>query len=203
MLINVIKTRLLEDLSKAPVFPEYGRELRDKCLELMLSTGLVLEFGVFTGITITQIANKINPRTVYGFDWFRGLPEVWDENNAKGKFDLAGVPPEVPHNVILIKGLVQDTLFPFLKTHTEHISFIHMDLDLYNPTVFSLNCLHKMFITDTIIFFDEFFNYPTFEDNEFRAFVEFLSLDETISYEIIGVSSDTYSQAAFKIKKKG
>ena len=67
-----------------------------------------LEFGVWTGGTLNQISTHTN-KTVFGFDSFEGLPEVWDRENKgwwsdKGSFSLQGKLPKVNQNVKLIKG---------------------------------------------------------------------------------------------------
>ena len=54
-------------------------------------SGLVLEFGVASGSSITGIAGEMPHRTVYGFDSFEGLPEDWTDDdgnlhNTKGTF---------------------------------------------------------------------------------------------------------------------
>ena len=61
-------------------------------------TGLILEFGVASGATITCLAEteQLSYRKIYGFDWFQGLPERWGSYPI-GHF--ACTPPTVPANV--------------------------------------------------------------------------------------------------------
>src|SRR5262245_2534442 len=39
--------------------------------------GHYLEFGVYTGGTISFMAKRIGGRVIHGFDSFEGLPEAW------------------------------------------------------------------------------------------------------------------------------
>jgi hypothetical protein len=51
-------------------------DLLSHAIEIALKSGLVLEFGVASGRTISHIAARTT-RTVYGFDSFEGIPEAW------------------------------------------------------------------------------------------------------------------------------
>jgi tRNA G46 methylase TrmB len=45
------------------------------------TNGYFLEMGVGMGRTINFMA-ALNPtKTIYGFDWFEGLPEDWDKGD--------------------------------------------------------------------------------------------------------------------------
>ena len=70
-----------------------------------------LEFGVQTGGSI-NIISKFTKKKVYGFDTFTGLPEDWRKGFLKGSLSNNNVLPEVDNNVVLIKGLFQETLIP-------------------------------------------------------------------------------------------
>ena len=49
-----------------------------------LPDGEVLEFGVYSGGSITRTATALAPKVIHGFDSFEGLPEKWvrKDNNA-------------------------------------------------------------------------------------------------------------------------
>ena len=66
--------------------------------EYVKNSGLWLEFGVATGRTINIISSKTTNK-VYGFDTFQGLPEDWDDHQAKGVYSQDGVLPKVNSNV--------------------------------------------------------------------------------------------------------
>lgn len=132
-------------------------------------SGLFLEFGVATGRTIRHLA-KYRPTEIFGFDSFEGLPEYWRPGYDKGAF--AGDLPQVPSNVFLVKGWFNQTLPEFLASHSEMVSFIHIDCDLYSSTKCIFDLLGDRIRAGTVILFDEYWNYPGWQMHEFKAFEE-------------------------------
>lgn len=151
---------------------------------------LWLEFGVFSGETINYISS-FTDKKVYGFDSFEGLPEKWRDGFDKGAFNLDGNLPQVRSNVELIKGWFNETLEGFLKTHTEPISFIHIDCDLYSSTKYIFDTVKHRLTKDCVIVFDELVNYPGFEDGEIKAFTEFVK-ENNVYYTWIGMKGRPY-----------
>lgn len=159
--------------------------------------GLMLEFGVASGHSITGIAGMIWPRVIYGFDWFKGLPEDWKPGTGKGAFACI-VPESLPVNVRIIEGLFQDTLDGFLARRPERIGFVNMDADIYSSTAFVLSRIEGRFVDGTVLHFDEIHGDQENFDNEGRAFAE--CLDRTgLGYEVI--AKDCHEGAFFRIKK--
>ena len=156
---------------------------------------LICEFGVYSGNTINHIAS-LTSRKVYGFDSFKGLPERWRDGFRKGHFEVTTL-PKVRPNVRLIKGWFSDTLPVFIKEHDESIGFLHVDCDLYSSTKTIFEFLESRIHPGCIIVFDEYFNYPEWEDGEFRAFQEFIARTE-LKYEYIGYNRQ-HEQVAVKI----
>jgi hypothetical protein len=148
--------------------------------------GLWLEFGVATGNTINYVSH-FTQDTIYGFDSFEGLPERWREGFEKGKFSTNGEFPKVEKNVLLIKGLFQDTLPDFLKMKNEKISFIHVDCDLYSSTKFILDECLPYFDDKCLLVFDELVNYKGYEEGELKALTEFMT-KHNLKYEWIGMN---------------
>jgi hypothetical protein len=138
--------------------------------------GLLLEFGVAQGSTITQLARLFEPRPVYGFDSFQGLPEAWC-GYPIGHF--AGEPLWVPHNVRLVRGMFDDTLDDFLELLPDPAAFVHIDCDLYSSTKTVLDKLERRIVPGTVIVFDEFHGYPDWRNHEFRAYAEFRARTKT------------------------
>jgi hypothetical protein len=145
-----------------------------------------LEFGVFKGNSINHIADAIYPKTIFGFDSFEGLPEVWemgssDRDKPKGHFNLCGVLPKVRDNVILIKGFFSDTLSKWVESNNEDISFLHIDSDLYSSAKLILNCLNHLIISGTVIVFDDMYPwqdesiYLNWANGEFKAMNEWFN----------------------------
>jgi len=131
--------------------------------------GLVLEFGVATGLTLREIAAKRLP--AHGFDSFEGLPEHWRDGYEKGVFaqDL----PEVGGAELHV-GWFDQTLGTFLDDHPGPIAFMHVDADLYSSAVTIFTLAFDRLVPGTVIVFDEYFNYPGWEHHEHKAFTEFL-----------------------------
>lgn len=148
---------------------------------------LFLEFGVFEGQSINFCSSLIPEAKFYGFDSFEGLPEtsgVW----VKGEFDVKEKLPKVNKNVSLIKGYFNETLPKFLEEHKEKASFIHIDCDLYSSTKTVFDNIYDRIVPNTVIQFDEYYNYPGWRNHEFKAFQEFCK-KYSVKYEYIGISS--------------
>ncbi len=152
---------------------ESSREVLAMGLEQVSMDGHYLEFGVFKGGTIRYIAGKAGPqKKIHGFDSFEGLSEAWSED--PGRFDAKGRLPEVPENVVLHKGYFADTLPGWLEKHPGPAAFIHIDSDLYESARDVFELLGDRIVPGTVIVFDEYFNYPNWQDHEFLAFQEFV-----------------------------
>jgi len=151
-------------------------------------SGLVLEFGVATGRTLNHFARIFDRQVVHGFDSFRGLPEDWTSRMPKGFFKRSGL-PKVRENCKLHVGWFDETLPPFKKeVKDQPIQLLHVDCDLYSSTVTILTALRKNIVPGTVIVFDEYFNYPGWQLDEFRAWQEFVAKN-AIKYEYIGYVS--------------
>jgi hypothetical protein len=162
------------------------RELLEYSLKAVKVDGHYLEFGVFTGGTIRFIAKRIGRRQIHGFDSFEGLPEAWSGFNLGGSaFDVKGKLPRVPGNVRLHKGWFKDTLPPWVKENPGSVAFIHLDCDLYSATKTIFEQLSRRIVPGTVILFDEYFNYPNWEQHEFKAFQEFVE-ERGITYTYLG-----------------
>jgi hypothetical protein len=146
---------------------------------LTIPEGLCVECGVYSGTSINKIAHVVDPRKVYGFDSFEGLPESWqrpDMQFGKGAFDLRGRLPLCRPNVTLVPGWFDKTLPAFAAEHVgEKIGLLHVDCDLYSSTKCVFESLGHMLKHGTVIVFDELLDYPTYEEHEVKAFYEFLT----------------------------
>lgn len=151
----------------------------------MCIDGLLLEFGVASGLTVKKLNDCFNgTRTIHGFDSFNGLPEDWRHNYPAGTF--ACELPEVPENIILHVGLFQDTLKGFLEATPGNIGFLHLDADLYSSTDYVLRQLEDRLVSGSLVFYDELV-YPShdFKEHEYKAFVEHHARTG-LHYEYIG-----------------
>lgn len=147
--------------------------------------GINLEFGVANGDSIRKLADKVQ-NTFYGFDSFEGLPEDWYGSNCQGTFKTEGL-PEVPDNVELMKGWY-DTTCPIFADRKDitgrRADFIHIDCDLYSSTKTVFDNMGKFIKKGTIIAFDEYFNYPGWKLDEYKAFQEFVK-NRNVQYEYL------------------
>ncbi len=151
--------------------------------EVTVSEGIYLEFGVFSGKTINKIAETVPKQIIYGFDSFEGLPEKWRTGYEEGTFKVNTL-PEVKENVVLVKGWFDKTIPQFLEKHIEPCAFIHIDCDLYSSTKTVFSYLRNRIVKGTVIVFDEYFNYPGWQEGEYRAFQEFVE-ENNLKYEYL------------------
>ena len=184
-----------ERMAKVPYFEKH-RQLVKHALSQVHCPGLFLEFGVGRGKSMRWIATETQ-RTVHGFDSFEGIPEYWNGNPA-GTFARSKL-PKVPDNVELHVGMFDESIDKFTAHNTDPIAFLHVDCDLYSSTRTVFEQLGNRLQPDAIVLFDEYFNFPRWQDSEFKAFQEFVARSG-VSYEYIAFSV-TGQQAAVRILK--
>lgn len=156
---------------------------------------LICEFGVFKADTLNHLA-QLTDRQLFGFDSFQGLPHGQSDHWEKGRFAVAEL-PKVRPNVTLVNGWFDETVPGFLLEHSELVGFLHIDCDLYSSTKTIFELFEGRLCPGTVIVFDEFFNYPSWQDGEFKALNEFL--DKTgLSVEYIGYNRNG-EQLAIKL----
>jgi Macrocin-O-methyltransferase (TylF) len=172
-------------------------EVLDLALRHLPDDGLVCEFGVFEGASINHIAARIPHRTVFGFDSFEGLPERWREAFGPGAFTTEGRLPEVLPNVRLLKGWFEEALPAFAARHPGPVALLHVDCDLYSSTRCVLEHLGGSLVPGSVVVFDEYFNYPGWEQHEFRAFSEFAE-ERRLGYEYLAYNR-LHEQVAVRV----
>ncbi len=179
---------ILKNLPTVPTFAKRN-ELISYALSKVEKPGLYLEFGVYQGKSINFIADIKKNDTIYGFDSFEGLPEDWTSDYPKGHFELDKL-PQVRQNVKLIKGYFEDTLPKFIKERGDFdCAFINIDCDLYSSTKTIIDCLKSHISSGTVIEFDEYFNYPNWQEHEYKAFMEFIE-ETNLKFEYLGYVHD-------------
>ena len=191
---------VIEHMPKARAFP-HKFALLDYSLENVdpKINGLFCEFGVWKGETVNYIASKIE-HPIHGFDSFEGLPETWRTGFEEGAFKMTGLPP-VRENVKLYKGWFDESVPVWAADHPGPISFIHMDADLYSSTKTVLDILGARIVPGTVIQFDEYFNYPGWQNGEYKAFREFAA-ERQVEFEYLGYCYHS-EQVAVKILSIG
>ncbi|MBV8346179.1 MAG: class I SAM-dependent methyltransferase, partial [Mycolicibacterium sp.] len=163
----------LEHFPKAPWFWNPHDTLRF-ALGKVTVPGLALEFGVATGATLAIIAEALSAtHTVVGFDTFTGLPDTWRTGFPAGTFAQDKL-PEVA-GAELVAGQFEDTLPEFLSGTDEQVAFLHIDSDLYSSAKTVLDLTGHRLASGAVVLFDEFFNFPGWQQHEFRAWTEFVA----------------------------
>ena len=184
-----------EKMADAPYFEKHPQLVKNVVGQATLP-GLYLEFGVGRGKSIRWIGSHAD-RTVHGFDSFEGIPEYWHGNPA-GTFAQKNM-PKVPDNVSLHVGMFDQTIPKFLAEHDEPVSLLHVDCDLYSSTVTIFDAFGARLQPGAVILFDEYYNFPRWQEHEFKAFQEFVA-SSGIEYEYVAFSV-TGQQAAVRILK--
>lgn len=164
-----------------------------------LADGLYLEFGVATGRTLNHWGRLWPEHTIYGFDGFEGLPETWTWYLRKGAFQQAL--PRVRKNCDLVVGWFDKTLETFLRDHPGNVAFVHVDCDLYSSTAYVLGQLAPRIRAGTVILFDEYWNFPGWQDDEFSAWQEFV-VNNDVKYSYLGFVS-RHQQVAVRVDQIG
>lgn len=160
--------------------------------------GINFEFGVFYGATIVKFAEKTQNQ-FYGFDSFEGLPEDWVPESSKGAFKTKSL-LEMPDHVELVKGYYNISLPTFMQRADilgKKADFVHIDCDLYSSAKTVFEQIAPLIQTGTIIAFDEYFNYPGWQLDEYKAFQEYVELNH-IQYEYLAYN-DRSSQVCIRI----
>ncbi|WP_409483660.1 class I SAM-dependent methyltransferase [Arsenicicoccus dermatophilus] len=164
-------------------------------LSLAPTGGMALEFGVFQGTTLRIIAEARGGQEVYGFDSFEGLPEDWRVGFPAGAFDVDGL-PDVP-GATLVQGWFDRTLPGFLAVHPGPVDVLHVDGDLYSSAATVLELVGPRLRPGSIVQFDEYLNYPGWQQHEHRAWTEHVARTG-VAFEPVAFTHD-HEQVAFRI----
>ena len=158
----------------------------DDCFANSKIEGVIMEFGVYKGLTINYLAKTNTDSTIYGFDSFEGLPEKWEishnskfNKHHKGYFALEQL-PEFEPNVKIFRGWFDQTI-SIWKTHYRNskIKFLHIDSDLYSSAITVLFELNENIVPGSIIRFDDFYpwskkKYDRWPEGEFKALYDWM-----------------------------
>lgn len=174
----------IENIEGSPTFVMMQFDFLKTFNQLEKLDGNILDLGVFTGWSTKQLANLYPQKTIYGFDSFEGLPENWS-HALKGDFGNIVSLPEMPKNVMLIKGWFDETLPIWSSNHKDEvISILRIDCDIYSSTKTVFESLGSHIRSGTLIIFDEYFGYYDWKQHEHKAFIEFVE-ETKIKYRFL------------------
>ena len=176
---------------------EYADKIKD-----LSGEGDILEFGVCSGGTIVPIAQANPERSVFGFDHFEGLEKtsqptpdysgwesgafrvgdpkyVWIPQTIGDVIQKCSVAPNITLIVEDVHKLKEPSSYGISK-----IAAVHIDLDIYEPTVSALKFIDKCEWDDIYFRFDDWHGHePDYDYHERKAFKEWLDL-HGYKYEI-------------------
>jgi len=145
--------------------------------------GDIVECGVFKGIslirliTFRELFENSFSRKIIGFDIFGKFPETEysDDMELRKKFiDTAGeesISKEqlediikkkgIYHNTEFVKGDITETVPKYVAAHPElRISMLHLDVDIYEPSVTVLDCLYPRLVKGGVLMLDDYGIFP-------------------------------------------
>ncbi len=141
--------------------------------------GHIFELGVYKGASLIRLATFRDSlendfsRKIIGFDAFGEFPtdglKVEDDLKFVERFEQAGghgLSREELHGLLvskgfenfsLVKGNVFDTLPSYLEENPEtRLAFLHLDMDVKEPTDFALEMLYERVVPGGLIVFDDY-----------------------------------------------
>lgn len=130
-------------------------------------SGVFAELGVYKGETANMIHQMDPSRKLYLFDTFSGFDnkDLNLESNKDEKYNadnfsdnnLKSVQNNIDgnENVVFCKGYFPDTLIDFPE---EKYAFVHLDADLYRPTIAALNYFYHRLSPGGIIIIHDYNN---------------------------------------------
>ena len=172
----------LKQFRPVPVLLGHALDVFKFSLEKARPDGLVMEFGVYQGTSIKQIAGLVSS-TVHGFDSFEGIPEAWNAEKA-GSYSTGGLLPDVPENVLLHRGWFEESIPSFLRECSEPVRLMNIDCDLYTSTKTVLDAFASRIVAGSVLIFDEFIGNHSWRQDEFKAFEE-AAIKYGWEYEVI------------------
>jgi hypothetical protein len=160
---------------------------------------LYLEFGVHQGASIrrwSQLVTDPEARFV-GFDSFEGLPEEWNEQNAKGHFSVGGRVPEIDDpRVDFVVGWFDRTLDGWSPPPHDQL-VVNLDADLYSSTATVFTALGPWLRPGTYLYLDELNDHH----QELRALREFVATTGAVLEPV--ATAGNYRHWAFRIARSG
>lgn len=156
--------------------------------------GWVFEFGVYKGQSLRLFRHADPTRHMVGFDSFEGLPQAWRPGYPQGHF--RSTEPIAIEGVDIVKGLFEHTVAPYFQDLSVPVGLVHIDCDLYSSTATVLEGIAPVLLPGVVILFDEYRNYPGYEQHEYRAWQE---CREQLNLNTHEIACSGHQQSAWQI----
>jgi hypothetical protein len=153
------------------VTPDRCYLLHHFCRHGLLGSGDIAECGVFQGGTAHLLAQtakdaSVQPATLHLFDTFEGMPpDAQPDRDYHAPGDFANTSLEYVQQRLakypfaqFHPGLVPETLSEV--DSDARFSFVHLDMDLYRPTLDACRWFWPRIIPGGLIVFDDYGFYP-------------------------------------------
>ena len=182
----------------------------------IIECGVNQGFGVMTWAKLSAILEPVNlTRRIYGFDTFKGFPEVSKKDlskkskhvkpgdlsadtleEIKGLSEVHDSTRFLGHipKIDLIKGDATKTIPKFLKEHPHLVvSLLYLDFDLYKPTKVALENFFPRMPNGAVVAFDELDNplWPGETEsmleffNDHKLRIERLPFDPYVGFAVV------------------
>ena len=158
--------------------------------------GAIVECGVFKGTSLMRFAGfrelfeQGSSRDIIAFDTFSAFPgagfskdkepleqfiaDAGDQSISVSQLRKVLRHKGVNHGVELVAGDINQTVPDFAKKHPRsRISLLHLDVDLYEPSVTILRYLYPLLVRGGILLLDDYGVFP----GETRAVDEYFKKD--------------------------
>jgi len=170
-------------------------KLWDEIIKNIKLGAQIYEFGVAYGYTTNYFLTHIKKNVTYhGFDRFTGLPRAW-RSLAQGTFSTKGNPPPIKdERLIWIIGDINSTFTSEYNFPTTKQNIFLFDFDLLESTLYAYQVCkdQELFITGSIIYFDEAFDPEELIVIQGQLFQDF-------DLDLIG---STWGAVAFRVREE-
>jgi len=131
--------------------------------------------------------------SLYGFDSFLGLNHNMRGHDVPEKsFNLNALNPLKKYKNV-IQGQIGVKLKDFLLKKKGLIKFMHIDTDTYETCLFILKKTKSRMAKNSIILFDEIYNFSGWKEGEYKALTEVYKNNE---YNFIAFGKENMRQEA-------
>jgi len=159
-----IKNRIVNEQTRAYVIYNGVIEMVKRNIP-----GDIAEVGCYKGGVIRLMAEMAKDKNVFGFDTFEGFNKQLSKLHKEFDADFTGKLTDNSYddvvkflsdlkNVTLIKGIFPKSMPKDFSDRT--FCFVHIDCDIYKPTIDSLNFFYPRMSKDGWIVLDDYIRLP-------------------------------------------